>query len=148
MKTEAEFLEEIHNFALRFLFLQTQATSYSFYSSVIVHCNGERRKKPDRKPYPPPLWFTKSIQKPQVWELSRRCPEPSTKLYIHEFGFWSCRCRVHTWQAITAVSPSSMRSGLWSSMLTRGKSTERVIKLYYAKFIWNLTNIVFRISDG
>jgi hypothetical protein len=27
----------------------------------------------------------------QVWELSRLCPEPSTKLeklYVHEFGFW------------------------------------------------------------
>ncbi len=32
-------------------------------------------------------WFKKSIQKPQVWELSRLCPETSTKLYIHEFGF-------------------------------------------------------------
>ncbi len=30
----------------------------------------------------------KSIQKPQVWDLSRLCPETSTKLYVHEFGFW------------------------------------------------------------
>jgi hypothetical protein len=29
---------------LRFLFLQTHATSHSFYSSVTVHCKGERRK--------------------------------------------------------------------------------------------------------
>ncbi len=29
------------------------------------------------------------IRKPQVWELSRLCPETSTKLYIHEFGFRS-----------------------------------------------------------
>ncbi len=28
------------------------------------------------------------IRKPQVWELSRSCPEFSTKLNIHEFGFW------------------------------------------------------------
>ncbi len=27
------------------------------------------------------------IRKPQVWELSRPCPETSTKLYVHEFGF-------------------------------------------------------------
>ncbi len=53
-------------FAMRFLFLQTHATSYSFYSSVTVHCKGERRK---------------------TWELSRLCPETSTKLYVHEFGF-------------------------------------------------------------
>jgi hypothetical protein len=51
--TEAEFLDEIqtkvlrvfllvihshlYNFALRFLFLQTHTTSYSFYSSVTLH---------------------------------------------------------------------------------------------------------------
>jgi hypothetical protein len=28
------------------------------------------------------------LQKPQVWELSRLCPETSIKLYVHEFGFW------------------------------------------------------------
>ncbi len=57
---EAEFLDEnqkkvlrvfllaihshLYSFALRFLFLQTHATSYSFYSSFNVHCKGERRK--------------------------------------------------------------------------------------------------------
>jgi hypothetical protein len=45
----------LYSFALRFLFLQTYATSYSFYSLVIVHCKGERRKtKPDRKLHPLP----------------------------------------------------------------------------------------------
>ncbi len=31
------------------------------------------------------------IRKPHVWELSRLCPETSTKLYVHEFDFctWS-----------------------------------------------------------
>ncbi len=64
---EAEFLDEIqtkvliffllaihshlYSFALRFLFFQTHATSYSFYSSVTVHCKWERRKT-DRKPNP------------------------------------------------------------------------------------------------
>jgi hypothetical protein len=47
---------------------------------------------------PPPLpillkWFetdlqyTHCIQKPQAWELSRLCPEFSTKFYVYEFGF-------------------------------------------------------------
>ncbi len=31
------------------------------------------------------------VRKPQVWELSRLCPETSTKLYVHEFGFRSAR---------------------------------------------------------
>jgi hypothetical protein len=58
--TEAEFLDEVqtkvfrvflltihshlYSFALRFLFLQTHATSYSFCNSVIVHCKRERGK--------------------------------------------------------------------------------------------------------
>ncbi len=60
MKSKAEFSDEIqtkvlgvfplvirsplYRFAFRFLFIQTHATSYSFYSSVTVHCKGERRK--------------------------------------------------------------------------------------------------------
>ncbi len=69
-----------------FLFLQTHATSYSFYSLVTLHCRGERRKS-WKKNISSSLWFKKSIKKPQVWELSRLCPETSTKLYVHEFGF-------------------------------------------------------------
>ncbi len=38
---------------------------------------------------PRSLWFKKSIQKPQVCELSRLSSETSKKLYVHEFGF-SC----------------------------------------------------------
>ncbi len=82
--TEAEFLDEIqkkvlkvfllatqshlYSFALIFLFLQTLATSISFYSALW-------------KTTPPSLWFKKSVQKPQVWELSRLGPETSKKLY-------------------------------------------------------------------
>ncbi len=51
------FLPGIHShlnsFALRFLFLFTHATSYSFYTWDIVNCKGEGGK-PDRKPYPLP----------------------------------------------------------------------------------------------
>jgi hypothetical protein len=58
---DRSFLLAIHihhyTFALRFLFLQTHATSYSF-------CKGERRKT-WQKIIPSFLWFKKSIQKPQ-----------------------------------------------------------------------------------
>ncbi len=106
---EAEFLEEIqtkvlrvfllaihshfYSFALRFLFLQIHATSYSFYSLVTVHCEGERRKTWE-KTLPPSLSLKKSIQKPQVWEIWRLGPETSTKLYIHEFGFRNLDCTI------------------------------------------------------
>jgi hypothetical protein len=74
-QTEAQFLDEIklkvsrvfllaihrhlYSFALRFLFLQTHATSYSFYSSVTVYTIKEKGGRPDRKPHPPSLWFKK-----------------------------------------------------------------------------------------
>ncbi len=63
MDTEAEiqtkvfrvFLLSIHShlysFTLRFLFLQTQATSYSFYSALLYTVK-EKGGKPDRKPHP------------------------------------------------------------------------------------------------
>jgi hypothetical protein len=90
---EAKFLDEIqtkvlrvillaihshlYNSALRFLILQSHATSYLFLQWVMVHCKGERRKyiKPNPRP-----WFKKSIQKSQVWELSRLCPATWEKL--------------------------------------------------------------------
>ncbi len=94
---EAEFMDEIqtkvlrvflltihshlYSFALRFIFLQTYATSYSFYSSV-----KEDNLIENHTPFP---IVKKSIQKPQVWEHSRLCPETSMKLNFHEFGF--CR---------------------------------------------------------
>ncbi len=68
--TEAEFLEEIqikvlrvfllaiqchlYSFALRFLFLQTHATTYSFYSALLYTVK-ETGGKPDRKPHPLPM---------------------------------------------------------------------------------------------
>ncbi len=102
--TEAEFLDEIqtkvlrvfllaihshlYSFALRFLFLQTHATSYNFYSSVtqLLSTVKENGREPDRKPNPLPSWFKKSrnlksespqdyAQKPQ-----RNCT------YVPEFG--------------------------------------------------------------
>ncbi len=71
----------LYRFALRFLFLQTQThtTSYSFYS-VLLYIVKEKRRKPNG--------LKKFIQKPQVWELSRLCPETLEKLYVHELSFW------------------------------------------------------------
>ncbi len=43
----------LYSFAMRFLFLQTHATSYSFYSSLLYTVN-VKGGKPDRKPYPLP----------------------------------------------------------------------------------------------
>jgi len=43
----------LYSFALRFLFLQTHATSYRFNSSV-TYTVKEKGGKPDRKPYPLP----------------------------------------------------------------------------------------------
>ncbi len=107
LHTDAEFLDEIqtkvlrvfflavhshlYHFAWRILFLQTHATSYIFYSSV-VHCKVDW-KKTWHKTIPSSLRFKKSIQKPQIWENSRLCPETSTKLYVHEFSF---RLQNHT----------------------------------------------------
>jgi hypothetical protein len=57
-KSLKSFLLAVHShlyiFALRSLFLQTHATSNSFYSSVIVYIVKEKGRKPDRKPCPLP----------------------------------------------------------------------------------------------
>ncbi len=78
----AEFLDVIGTRSLKsFPPCYSDTSTNGFYSS----------------PSPPP--FSKSGlklvcdlnivygRKPQVWELSRLCPEASTKLYVHEFGF-------------------------------------------------------------
>ncbi len=70
--SEAEFLDEIqtkilrvfilairrhlYSFDLKFLCLQTHATSYSFLS-VLLYTVKEKGGKPDRKQHPPSLWF-------------------------------------------------------------------------------------------
>jgi hypothetical protein len=43
----------LYSFALRFIFLQTHATSYSFFS-VLLYTVKEKGGKPDRKPNPLP----------------------------------------------------------------------------------------------
>ncbi len=61
----------------------------TIFTIQLLYTVQEKGGKPDRKLYPPCPCFKKSIQKPQVWELSRLGPETSTKLYVHEFGFCS-----------------------------------------------------------
>ncbi len=104
-RTVAEFLDEIqtkvirvfllaihshlYSLALRFIFLQTHATSYVFLQfSYLLYTVKEKGGKPDRKPCPLPYCLRKSVQKPQVWEPSGGlCPDTSTKLHVHEFCF-------------------------------------------------------------
>jgi hypothetical protein len=71
-----------------YFFKLTQPIMYSFkltqplmcfYSSVTVHCKGERRKT-WKKTIPLFLRFKKYIQKHQVRQLSRLCPETSAKV--------------------------------------------------------------------
>jgi hypothetical protein len=81
----------LYSFALIFPFLQSHATSYSF-------CKGERRKT-WKKTISSSLRFTKSIQKPQVWELLKLSPETSMKLHVHEFCFQTWRISPrNTWK--------------------------------------------------
>ncbi len=44
-------MTKVLRFALRFTFLQTHATSYSFYSALLYTVIG-KGGKPDRKPHP------------------------------------------------------------------------------------------------
>ncbi len=109
----------IYSFALRFLFLQTHATSYSYYSSVTVHCKGERRKTWQKTIPPSSLWFKKSLQKPPVFENSQDyAQKPQQKLSVHEFGFISqwwcvyaimfCTRKIHERMKMTGLSHALM----------------------------------------
>jgi hypothetical protein len=99
---EAEFLDEIQTkqFSSLLFTVTSSAFRWDFYffkltqpftvSTVqLLYTVKEKGGKRDRKNHILSLWFKESIKKPQVWELSRLCPEISMKLYIHEFGFWS-----------------------------------------------------------
>jgi hypothetical protein len=75
---------------LRFLFLQTHATSYSFFQRVTVlpYTVKDIGGKIDRKSHPLPFGSGKPCRNSK--ELSRLCPETSKKWYIHEFDFCTC----------------------------------------------------------
>ncbi len=59
-------------------------------------------------PHPPRVVMEKLMRKPQVWELSRLCPETSTKLYVRESAFWV--------QSPTPPTQLNIRGGRWSSI--------------------------------
>ncbi len=64
----------LYSFALRFLFLQTHATSYSF-------CKGE---KPDRKPYPLRYGVRNPYRNLKSENSHDYALETSMKVYVHE----------------------------------------------------------------
>ncbi len=100
---EAEFLDEIKTKVIRVylqaihshLYLQLcLEISISSNSRNLLqflefsYCTLVRRKVENLiKNHTPFLWSKKSIQNPQVWELSKLCQKPQRKLYVHEFGF-------------------------------------------------------------
>jgi hypothetical protein len=68
----------LYSFALRFLFLQTHATSCNFLSALLFTVK-EEGGKPDRKTHPFPYDLTNPNRNLKSGELSR--------LHVHEFGF-------------------------------------------------------------
>jgi hypothetical protein len=87
--TEAEFLDEIQTKVLRVFLLAIHRHLYSkpcidmpfslnsrnllqFLYGALLYTVKEKGGKPDRISHPLPYGL-KSIQKPQVWELSRNC---------------------------------------------------------------------------
>jgi hypothetical protein len=81
------FLLAIHShldsFALNVLFLQTHATSYSFYTALLYTVKEKGGKSTHPLPY-----GLRNPYRTLKSENTRLCPETSKKLYVHEFGFW------------------------------------------------------------
>jgi len=98
---DAEFLDEIltkvvkvyllaiyshfYSFAMRFLFLQTHATSYicSSVLGLVTVLVQEKGGKPYRIQNPLPYGLRNPYRNLKVSELSRLCLETSTKLYVN-----------------------------------------------------------------
>jgi hypothetical protein len=85
----AEILLAIHShlysFALRFLFLQNHATSYSFYNALLYTVK-ETGGKPERKPLLIPYGL-RNPSKTSSLRTFKIMPRTLKKLYVHEFGF-------------------------------------------------------------
>jgi hypothetical protein len=77
----------LYIFALRFIFLQTHATSYSFLSSITVHVK-EKGAQPERKSYP----LLHGLRNPSRNLKSGKFQDYPQKRqwYVREFGF-CCR---------------------------------------------------------
>ena len=108
----------LYSFALRFLLSSNSRNLLKFLHFVTEHRKGERRKTWS-KTVPPSLWFKKSMQNPQVWELSRLCPETSTKLYVHEFGFRSQNIWVRLFTKKEGIKNIILRWPLFDSLLQK-----------------------------
>jgi hypothetical protein len=78
---------DLYSFELRFLFLQTHATSYSFYSETLLYTLKEKGGKPDRNPHPLPFGLRNPYRILKSEYTQDLCSETSKKLYVHEFGF-------------------------------------------------------------
>ncbi len=68
-----------------FYFFKNHATSYSFFSLLLCTVK-EKVGKPNKKAYPLPYGL-KNSERNLKFENSRLCPETSSTLYVHEFGF-------------------------------------------------------------
>ncbi len=84
----------LYSFDLRILFLQTHTTSYSFYSSVAIHCKEERRESWYCLPY----GLRNPYIEPQVWELSTM---PRNLNEIVGSGIAKQREKIQTFQTLS-----------------------------------------------
>ncbi len=141
-KVSRIFLLAIHShlysFALRFLFLQTHATSYSFYSWVTVHCKGERRKT-WQKTIPPLPNGLRNSHRSLRSEISQ--DYASTKLYVHEFGFCTVRGKTFNPAAVSV---------LWRRLFSTTEGNHKVDLNYFAYYPWAklVVNIEKRVNWG
>ncbi len=108
------------NDSFKLQYAESQRWSYTVYWGRILERNWDKSLKsspscysqsPILTDFTPPPQFSKSglklvcnvntkhyIRKPQAWELSRLCPETSTKLYVHDFGFCSGSTDLGFWE--------------------------------------------------
>ncbi len=94
IEPEAEFLNEIQTKVWRVFLLVTSQSPHTalpwhfhFFklTQLLTVFLKEKGEKPDKNPYPLPLWLKKAMQKRHVWKLSRLCPETSIKLSVHSW---------------------------------------------------------------
>jgi hypothetical protein len=98
---EAEFLDKIQKKVFRVFLLAAHKSALQLCLEISISSNSRIlvqflefnycTKEENLIENPPSLRFKKSIQEPEVWELSRLCLENLTKLDVHEFVFWIVR---------------------------------------------------------
>ncbi len=136
--TEAKFLDEsqtkdlrvfllaiqshLYSFALRFLFLQTHVTSYSFCSALLYTVK-EKGGKPDRKPHPLPRNPYRNLKSENSQDYAQKNPK---KLYVHEFGFFI----------------------VYTTGLTTLRATLKMLKIMRALSIWCISRKCMQIVQS